>query len=110
MKQQIDILLLHQWIEPLTELEKVVNKIGVSKNSNRRKHIRRRAYNNHLGELVRNVKPRYVFMGHKHTSYVEGEIDKSKIFGLMRIDESTIGSGYSYKVISIEPNYYRGFR
>lgn len=102
MKQQMDILLLHTWIEPL-KLEKVITKTGVSENSNRR-HRGNRNYNNHLGELVRNVQPQYVFMGHRHTWYVEGEIGRSKIFGLMQLNESTIESGHAYKIISIEPN------
>lgn len=95
-RRKMDILLLHDWIQPFPETAKVKEARGISK-------IHRKYKNNHLCELVERVKPKYVFMGHRHKHYIKAVIGKSKIFGLMRVyKDFTINSNYSYKVISIE--------
>ncbi len=95
--KKIDILLLHEWIKPYRSITGITEEVGITKNY--RKHP-----SNHLDELVAKIQPRYVFMGHQHRRYVKGKLGKSKIFGLMQVNEDfTTDSKYSYKVISIQP-------
>jgi len=78
-QERLDILLLHEWIEPIGAVEAAVE-INVRDFLNRRTTP---AYH-----LTLQTRPKYVFMGHHHSSYIEGKLGESIIYGLQKLDRA----------------------
>ena len=91
--KKMDILLLHEWIMPISRVE-IVKKVNVPENCMAHNYVSP-AFN-----LVNKIQPKYVFMGHMHSAYVEGNLNGTKIFGLCELDKKR--DPLSMKVLSID--------
>lgn len=101
-KQEIDLLLLHPWIEPYTDIPYKIEVQGTGETTKRQTRC------NHLYEIVEATHPKIVFMGHKHECYIEATTGVTKIFGLKRVkNDFSINSKDCFKVISIDKEGYR---
>lgn len=94
MQKQFDILLLHSWLKPLCELNNITN-------GEIPKSLEHTDPSPSL-KLVQAKQPKYVFMGHMHSSYLEANLGKSRIIGLSQFDENL--NPDSFKVLSFKVN------
>jgi len=77
--EEFDILLLHDWAKPLSQME-VLQGQGLDAVS--RQSIPTPTFN-----LIERVQPELVFMGHEHNSHLEVTLGESQIIGLSQFDE-----------------------
>lgn len=89
--KSIDVLLLHDWITPVSGIE-IIKEDNIQASVNTDKPSP--AFN-----IVSSLNPKYAFMGHKHKSYLEGRLNKTLIYGLPQFDEEK--NPLSFKVISL---------
>ena len=87
---EMDVLLLHDWIQPLTGLE--INQIENAPETADEMQV------TPLYRLVKEKQPRFVFMGHRHKSFLESKMDETTIFGLKELREGK--NGHSFRLIS----------
>ena len=92
---KLDILLLHDWIRPYSEINPTDEESIPDGMRDDRVHTP-------TYELVTKIRPKHVFMGHKHVPYVEGGIGETHVVGLREFRDGT--DPHSYHILEIEVN------
>ncbi|MFA5176187.1 MAG: metallophosphoesterase [Candidatus Nanoarchaeia archaeon] len=101
-KKSLDILLLHDWVSPIYDKLKTNPYASIIKKENLPKENDMLSNKNPVYNLIENTRPQYVFMGHKHNSYVEAKLNKTMIYGLKQLGPER--NEKSFKVIDITHN------
>ena len=89
--KKLDVLLVHDWIRPISEMN-IVKESNIPKSMKCGKPTP-------IHNLVLETKPKYVFMGHMHKSYLEAYLEDTKVFGLSQLEKNNIER--SFKVIEL---------
>ena len=90
--KKYDILLVHDWIKPLKELE-IIESEGIPRNLIAERKVSPTYW------LIKNKQPDFVFMGHMHGPRIKAKLGKSIITGLRKFDDRH--SPHSVEILEI---------